>query len=876
MKRGSLFVCAVISAVFVMGVSAFAVEVYFEHTEREQLSRGVVYEQTRMMTSRGMLDVHALVVNLREPHVTLAPVASSRELSLRETTSRLLSDAGAIGGVNADFFTMARLHSAYYGPMVRNGQVLSLNAITNAYSHDLATFFLDRNNNPFFLYMRTTMRLYANGVRRMNIAAYNSVGGGLTAPVIISRTAMYTTEELDERIQNIVKIVVINDFVSYISRPGQIVTVPENGFVVLVPGTAIQYHQMFFPVGAHVRFDVQTDLNVDFSSINAAIGGGSIILRNGVLVPDVGIQPNSRHPRTAIGATHDGRMILMTVDGRTHSIGVTHSELGAILQRRGVVNAMHMDGGGSTTMVTRSPHGVYSVANTLSDGSQRRVTNALGIFDNSPVGQKTGIVLEMAETRAIHGVPVAGTVFGVDTWGNRIPLGAEQPTRTPAFVSVPADGFWMDGRYTPLRTGFHMLRVNYGEFSTTSSIYVYSLGELQPRQDIVRTLEGHRTRLAFSGIATDGTQVNIPDVTFLTVSPSYLGRFENGYFVAERGGTGYIAAAVGTVRTYIPVTVGGFPWPVNMFTGTLNFLSVPPEYVTTRVSKVAVEDIPIVRLEYRFAITAQTQASYATFYPPLQLHGEPVALRMNVYGDESGHWLRGRVLDGAGTFHNIDFARNVDFRGWQSVTAHLPSAPAPFTLDRLYMVTLEALAPTHSVVFLHGLEALYAPNHMIPVPRGTVFADNLRAAHGFMGVPGGTFNEFVIPRAEDQVTFAVSGISNFAIATMSARGGGIQSANIEQWRDFMPRLRAFPQQNVIILLDESPKNFTRRMEYELFHLAMRELREQGRTVFVVSATAEETTLTMRDNIRYINVAQNETAASSIRFWADANRVWWSD
>jgi len=879
-KKGIIFF---VFAVILSAVNVFAIDIYFEHKESEQLGRGIIYEKNRMMTERGMLDVHLLFVDVRQPYISLAPVASSRANGLRETTTRLLSDADAIAGINADFFTMARLHSTYYGPMVRDGQVLSLNARTNAYSHDMATFFLDSENNPFFMYIRTTLRIYANNLRRINLAAYNSVGSDLAGPVVISRTAMEDTSELDARIEGISKFVIMDDFVTYVSRPSETVNVPENGFVILIPPNNMQYHEEFFRPGTHVRLDIQTDINVDFSNINTAIGGGSVILRDGELIPDAGVQPNHRHPRTAVGATREGRIILMTVDGRTHSIGVTHAELGAILQRYGAINAMHMDGGGSTTMVMRSREGAYSVANTLSDGSQRRITNALGIFDNSPVGEKIGIVLEPSETRAIQGVPISASVFGVDSWGNRIPLAEEEeietedgsvivlpPPQSPVFLSVPADGFWLDGKYTPLRTGTHILTVQYAEQIATATIEVFSLGELQSRHEIISLLEGGRHRLQFSGIATDGTQVNIPEVSFLTITPENLGTFEDGYFIAASGGTGYITASVGTVRAYIPVTIGGFPWPVSMFTGHMDFLSTPPEYVSTRVTT---ENNTSIRLEYSFANTEQTQASYVTFYPALEIPGEPIALRMQAHGDNSGHWLRGRVRDGEGNFHNIDFARNINFEGWETVTARLPNAPAPFTIDRIYVVALESLELTQNVLFFHSLEALYAPNHNIPVPRGTVFTDNLRAASGTTGAS----HTFEVPRPEDNASFSVISASNIAVATMTARNGGIQATSIEQWRFLMPMLRAQNLTNVVILLDENPKNFTRRMEYELFHSAMTQLRDIGRTVFVVSATDEETTLTMRDNIRYIDLAKQENTPATIRFFTDAaGGIRWSD
>jgi exopolysaccharide biosynthesis protein len=856
-KKGIFFLVAV-AAVFSFATSAFAIDIFFENRESREISRGVVYEQNRMMTARGMVDAHLLFVNLDEPYITLAPVAS-QDVGLRETTSRLLSNAGAVAGINADFFNMARLHSTYFGPMVRDGQLLSLNP-----RHDMGTFFLDMNNNPFFKYMQTTMRLYVDGVHRItNVAGYNSIGPEINAPKVVSRAAMNDTASIDARISDTTKFIVVNNTVVRVSAAGETVQTPENGFVIIVPASSREHYMNFFTVGRRVDFNISTDLNVDFSSIQAAIGGGAVILANGELVEGGGIEPNRRHPRTAVGATRDGRIVLVTVDGRTHSVGVTHAELGAILQRYGVVNAMHMDGGGSTTMVTRSSAGAYSVANTLSDGSQRRVTNALGVFNNSPVGEPIGIIVEPVETRAVAGVPMPVNIFLTDTYGNKIPIEKDIPLN---FIASTTRGFWSGGQYTPLNTGSHTLEVWYGDFRATTEIEVFSLAELQPRNRTVNLLEGGSVLLQFSGTTTDGTQVNIPEVTGLTVTPAHLGIFEDGHFIAQRGGTGYISAVVGAIRAYIPVTVGGFPWPIDMFASPMDFLSTPPEYVFTRVTRETAAERDVIRLDYNFGRTAQTQASYVTFYPALAIPGEPIALRMDVYGDDSGHWLRGRVRDGEGNLHNIDFARNVNFTGWQTVTARLPSVPAPFTIDRIYMVSTESFDFSRHTVIFAQLEALYLPNEIVPVPQGTVFNDRLRVD---ASATTGLLREFVIPTAADEIPFSVVGTTNFVVTRMSARNGGIQATDIEQWQKFMPTIRAFPQHRVVILLDESPLNFTRRMEYELFHLAMTQLRDEGRIVFVVSATANETTLTMRDNIRYINMAQPKIA-----FRTEGDRTWW--
>jgi len=57
------------------------------------------------------------------------------------------------------------------------------------------------------------------------------------------------------------------------------------------------------------------------------------------------------HPRTAIGQTADGTVLMLVIDGRqTHSIGATMKNVQDILVEHGAVNAAAMDGGSSSVM----------------------------------------------------------------------------------------------------------------------------------------------------------------------------------------------------------------------------------------------------------------------------------------------------------------------------------------------------------------------------------------------------------------------------------------------------------------------------------------------------------------------------------------------
>ncbi|MDY5968450.1 MAG: phosphodiester glycosidase family protein [Bacteroidales bacterium] len=74
-----------------------------------------------------------------------------------------------------------------------------------------------------------------------------------------------------------------------------------------------------------------------------------------------------RHNRTALGCRADGTIILFTVDGRTkQSEGMTLHEVAKTLHYLGCVNAINLDGGGSTTLWTNK----YGIVNHPSDNGR--------------------------------------------------------------------------------------------------------------------------------------------------------------------------------------------------------------------------------------------------------------------------------------------------------------------------------------------------------------------------------------------------------------------------------------------------------------------------------------------------------------------------
>lgn len=123
-----------------------------------------------------------------------------------------------------------------------------------------------------------------------------------------------------------------------------------------------------------------------------AVTGSHRLLSNGVNVapgPSASDNLTQLHPRTAAGVTAGGKLVLMTVDGRQtgFSEGVTLVELAALLADYGVVNAINLDGGGSTSMVINPYGDVDSYGNALAgrlsnspSETERAVGSNLAVF----------------------------------------------------------------------------------------------------------------------------------------------------------------------------------------------------------------------------------------------------------------------------------------------------------------------------------------------------------------------------------------------------------------------------------------------------------------------------------------------------------------
>mgnify|MGYP004526386653 CR=1 FL=1 len=187
---------------------------------------------------------------------------------------------------------------------------------------------------------------------------------------------------------------------------------------------------------AHITSAQECNAALAAGNVREAVAGFGDIFENGHA--HSGLDNTTRASRTAIGIKADGTVVMLMVDGRQapYSVGMTMAEVGAAMEALGCVQAVNLDGGGSSTFATQregESENNTSAGLTLrcrpSDGYERKVSNTIMVLSNAePTGKFDHAVLTPNNEVYTPGSTVQFKAAGVDAAGGR--------------ADIPADAVW--------------------------------------------------------------------------------------------------------------------------------------------------------------------------------------------------------------------------------------------------------------------------------------------------------------------------------------------------------------------------------------------------------------------------------------------------
>lgn len=324
--------------------------------------------------------VHALRYTPGNPFVAPKPefaklkVYEADETKGREELSALVKRTNAVAGINGDFFPFT---GDPLGAMVRSGELLSPPFPNRAvFGWGKALSAVGR--------LKWKATLYPDGSDKIDINAMNEEWGE-DGFVLNTAAAGLSLAKLPNA-HMVIKLdssgippsgKVTGVFESVITDQ-ESVQVDDGTMILVARGESRIARLAKLKPGQKVTVDIAT-LGLDWNKVDNVIGGGPFLVVGGKKFVDwkeAGFAQTfalKRHPRTAIGKTKEGDIWMVAVEGRqSMSEGANLDELAAIMQDLGCIDAINLDGGGSTTL------NLYGLTmNRPSDGKERPLANAV-------------------------------------------------------------------------------------------------------------------------------------------------------------------------------------------------------------------------------------------------------------------------------------------------------------------------------------------------------------------------------------------------------------------------------------------------------------------------------------------------------------------
>ena len=344
-----------------------------------EISAGVEHAQ---VTRDGPLNVNLLRIDAARARLDVVH-ALDAAVGL-ETVSSIADRRAAIAAVNGGYFrTAGTFRGDSTGTLQIDGAILSEPDRGRA-----AVGFVRTGNSTRLVFGHVAWEgAVAIGRRTRALDGINRARG--KDEVVLFTREFHRTTLTDA---SGTEVVVRSGRVQEIREAAGSTPIPADGFVLSTTGAARKWARETLRKGTRVTVSVALK-PVDRASRNPwtdaedILGAGPKLVTAGrvdITTAREKMLPTfatDLHPRTAIASLADGRILLIVVDGRQPpvSVGVSLEQLARLLIEFGAVDAMNLDGGGSTAMVVQG-----KIVNHPSDPTgERPVSDAILVLPQS-------------------------------------------------------------------------------------------------------------------------------------------------------------------------------------------------------------------------------------------------------------------------------------------------------------------------------------------------------------------------------------------------------------------------------------------------------------------------------------------------------------
>ncbi|WP_408892941.1 stalk domain-containing protein [Paenibacillus taichungensis] len=724
----------------------------------EILTSGAKLMKYNYTTTRSGSKVNVLAdviqVDLQNPYVKLdVMTGKGGNLNSKQSTGGMAKENGAVAAVNGDYFNVSG-ELAPIGGQVSDGVLVS----TPSELSGMYALTVTKDGKPMIDEYSFDGTVKADdgstfALRGINKEDYtvesSSVKYSHANSMYIYTPAWTSTKRPNDPSTTPTEVLVQNGVITQISDKKALnMTVPADGYILRAHGTAATWIMTHLAVGQTLNADYKlkaktTGETVDPSNLQMMIGGHTILVNGGKAATfsrDIAASGiGGIRARTAVGYSQDGRYVyIIAAEKNSNSSGLSLTELQSFMTSIGVWKGMNLDGGGSTTMVTR-PLGEETAGltfNTEYGTEQRQVVNTLGVFSTAPEGKLKGFAVSGSQTLLV-GQEGKYTAKGYDTYYNPIATGDIKMTwksSNNGIVSVS------NGTIKGVKPGTATLTATSNGASSSIKVTVLGgseLASLTAGSGLGSLQAGTTISIPVTAKTKDGQSVTVPadSLTWefigfkgkvvadqLTVSSVNSGA-QVGYAIGRYDGYSTVVVLSAAASETMWENFENVSYPINFTTnasGVTGSASVTAGTGEKAGSKV---------LQLSYDMTAGIGKMYA--YAQLngstgkEVSATATSMSMDVMGDKSLNWLRAEFTDASGKTVYADLAKAIDWDGWKKLNVDLNglNISYPAKLKRVYVVNVEEgqdeRAKTGTVAFDNIAFTMPSKSSEVGLPTGT-------------------------------------------------------------------------------------------------------------------------------------------------------------
>lgn len=689
----------------------------------EDITSGAKLVKYQYTTTRSGKQVKVLAdvieVDLSNPYVQLdVMTGKGGQVTTRQSVEGMARETGAVAGVNGDFFATGG-QGVPMGAAVSQGTLVT----SPAKLQGMFTFGVRSDNTPVIDRYNFTGTVMAEDGSTFPLTGINQESY-MTEPdkayshvnnMFIYTSAWKSEERPKASGTTPTEVLVQGGVIQQISYqaaiPGQ---VPSDGYILRAHGQAAEFIATHMTVGQRVDASYQlvsqtSGQQVNPSEFKMMIGGHTLLVDGGKASAftrsTTSISGGSAVARTAVGYSQDGKKVyIITVEKNGSSSGLTLAELQKFMVSIGVWKGVNLDGGGSTTMVTRPlAETEAKLTFTTSNGGagQRAVANGLGVYTTAPQGALKGLKVSGASTLLI-GQTAAYSLKGYDIYFNPVDAAGIQAT----WKSDNGNVAWTGEGFKGIKAGTSKITAVSGDGKDSMEVTVLGgadLSSLTPVTTFASLEAGVSVSVPVTAKLKNGNTVNVPDESVKWEFTGMKASVQNGVLSVQSVNNGAKVA-------YATPKYDGFSGTPIVFSASseqvwenfenatypVSFTGLPAEAKGTAAIVQGTgerEKSKVLKLDYDLTGGSGNKFAYA------QINGTTgktipegaTSMAIDVLGDASLNWLRAEFADADGKSIYVDLARPLDFTGWKTITVDLTASAIkhPAKLKRLYVVNLE-------------------------------------------------------------------------------------------------------------------------------------------------------------------------------------------